>query len=516
MDNAIEETMETGGLIGFYSTFMYQVLFMNGMGYTAAGDASLMITFNLLFTAFLAVFLLDERMSWRLLLGLALAFAGVAVLFLASPNTDIPTLDRWIGNAAHCWCCIGLGDLDHHHEAGHDRCPRRCQRTAEPLASHGVVLRHWVEIFTLWAGVESLNAGWSNPSTNAWVGIVFLAVFSTVLSYVWFADGIKVIGAGPAAFYVYLVPPFGILGGWLPSASDLDLRCLCPLPSSLAASCWHNPNRKAPSKHHEGGPAPPSMAIERAVAIGAGTMGAGNAWHVPKPDGKPTSTMPFLKDLNVGDGPNLLRLGKRASPEARPHPNNGDSWAANLTAVDDLAAAVDEATVIEAVPELPDLKYSIFAELDKLAPCSRQPWHEHVLAFHCRTGCSGRPSTTRERVIGMHFFNPVPIMNLLELVRHDRHVRQPPSPSPRQRGRRWARPPFSFEGRSRIMVTSRLGVVLGNEAIRMLADGVASAKDIDTAMVLGYKHPMGPLALDRPRRARRPPGHPAQPPALLQ
>ena len=49
--------------------------------------------------------------------------------------------------------------------------------------------------------------------------------------------------------------------------------------------------------------------------------------------------------------------------------------------------------------------------------------------------------------------------------------------------------------------TSRLGVVLGNEAIRMLADGVASAKDIDTAMVLGYKHPMG-LGLDRPRGAR--------------
>ena len=44
---------------------------------------------------------------------------------------------------------------------------------------------------------------------------MFLAVFSTVVSYVWFADGIRIIGAGPAAFYVYLVPPFGILGGWL-------------------------------------------------------------------------------------------------------------------------------------------------------------------------------------------------------------------------------------------------------------------------------------------------------------
>ena len=72
---------------------------MFGMGYTAAGDASLMITFNPLFTAFLAVLLLDERMTWRLLGGLALAVAGIAVLFFASPNTDIPAVDRWIGNA---------------------------------------------------------------------------------------------------------------------------------------------------------------------------------------------------------------------------------------------------------------------------------------------------------------------------------------------------------------------------------------------------------------------------------
>ena len=79
------------GWIGFYSTFMYQVLFMNGMGYTAAGDASLMIAFNPLFTAFLAVFLLDERMSWRLLLGLALAFAGL-LFFRPHPTRTFPRL----------------------------------------------------------------------------------------------------------------------------------------------------------------------------------------------------------------------------------------------------------------------------------------------------------------------------------------------------------------------------------------------------------------------------------------
>ena len=98
-----------------------------------------------------------------------------------------------------------------------------------------------------------------------------------------------------------------------------------------------------------------------------------------------------------------------------------------------------------------------------------------------------------ERVIGMHFFNPVPIMKLLELVRHDGTSESTIAA---------AQAAGNAMGKTAILVndvpgfaTSRLGVVLGNEAIRMLADGVASASDIDTAMVLGYKHPMGPLAL---------------------
>ena len=93
----------------------------------------------------------------------------------------------------------------------------------------------------------------------------------------------------------------------------------------------------------------------------------------------------------------------------------------------------------------------------------------------------------------MHFFNPVPIMKLLELVRHDQTSEATIAA---------AQAAGSAMGKTAILVndvpgfaTSRLGVVLGNEAIRMLADGVASASDIDTAMVLGYKHPMGPLAL---------------------
>ena len=172
-------------------------------------------------------------------------------------------------------------------------------------------------------------------------------------------------------------------------------------------------------------------------------------------------------------------------------PEQRDSWAANLTAVDDLAAAVDEADlVIEAVPELPDLKHSIFAELDKLAPAHAiLGTNTSSLSIADIAAATSRP----EKVIGMHFFNPVPIMKLLELVRHE-HTSESTVAA--------AQEASQAMGKTSIVVrdvpgfaTSRLGVVLGNEAIRMLADGVASAKDIDTAMVLGYKHPMGPLAL---------------------
>ena len=88
-----------------------------------------------------------------------------------------------------------------------------------------------------------------------------------------------------------------------------------------------------------------------------------------------------------------------------------------------------------------------------------------------------------ERLIGMHFFNPVPIMKLLELVKHDKTSEATVSV---------AEEAGLVMNKTTILVndvpgfaTSRLGVVLGNEAIRMLADGVASAKDIDTAMCLG-------------------------------
>lgn len=162
-----------------------------------------------------------------------------------------------------------------------------------------------------------------------------------------------------------------------------------------------------------------------------------------------------------------------------------------LSAVDSLAQAVAAADlVIEAVPERLELKRSLFAEVERHAP-ARAILGTNTSSLSIASIAAGldRP----ERVLGMHFFNPVHIMALLELVVHA-GTTQEVSDIAREFG--------GHIGKTCITVrdapgfaTSRLGVALGMEAIRMVEQGVASPEDIDTAMVLGYRHPVGPLKL---------------------
>ena len=198
-------------LIGFFSTCVYQAFFMYGMKYTAAGDASLMITFNPIFTALLAIPFLSEKMNIRLGSGLIIGLIGVFVLFFYSPNIDIPFGDRLKGNfliagAALAWALSSI------------MMKKSMTESKEPLSP--LLLTVWSSvigllILTPWASYEIVSVGYTNPPQDAWISIVFLAIFSTVLSYVWFADGIKTLGAGRSALYIYLVPPFGILSAWI-------------------------------------------------------------------------------------------------------------------------------------------------------------------------------------------------------------------------------------------------------------------------------------------------------------
>ena len=232
------------------------------------------------------------------------------------------------------------------------------------------------------------------------------------------------------------------------------------------------------------------MAIERVAVIGAGTMGAGIAqvcaqagWKTALFDAFPDGLERCMQRIDAFWDKGIVR-GKTTAEQK-------EAWAANLRAESDMQTAVQDADlVIEAVPEIPELKASIFEQLDAMAP-------SHAILGTNTSSLSiasiANATNRGDKVIGMHFFNPVPIMELLELVRHEGTSEETIA---------MAQAAGEAMKKTTILVkdvpgfaTSRLGVVLGNEAIRMLADGVASAEDIDKAMVLGYKHPMGPLKL---------------------
>jgi 3-hydroxybutyryl-CoA dehydrogenase len=171
--------------------------------------------------------------------------------------------------------------------------------------------------------------------------------------------------------------------------------------------------------------------------------------------------------------------------------NERDAARARISVTKDIRAAIAGVDlVVEAIPERMELKLETFGVLGQHAP------PHAILATNTSSlsvteiaQATGDPS----RVVGLHFFNPVPIMKLLEIVRGmgttDTTVARAIA--------------FAAQiDKDPIVVrdvagfaTSRLGVILGCEAIRMLESGVASAEDIDKAMELGYRHPMGPLKL---------------------
>lgn len=232
------------------------------------------------------------------------------------------------------------------------------------------------------------------------------------------------------------------------------------------------------------------MDVRTVAVIGAGTMGAGIAqvcaqtgWQTRLYDAFPDGLLKGMDSIHAFWDKGIAR-GKTTEQQK-------SEWSTNLSSHEDIFEAVSGADlVIEAVPEVMELKQSIFRQLEEMAPShailATNTSGLQIGEIASATGCP-------ERVIGMHFFNPVPLMSLLELVRHE---------SCSDETVESAQSIGSAMGKETILVgdvpgfaTSRLGVVLGNEAIRMLADGVASASDIDTAMRLGYKHPMGPLEL---------------------
>ena len=226
------------------------------------------------------------------------------------------------------------------------------------------------------------------------------------------------------------------------------------------------------------------------MVIGAGTMGHGIA-QTAAAAGYRVLLHDVSEDL-IGHG--IASIGKnleKGIQKGKVTEGERDATLGRIEVAANLEAGARVADlVIEAAPEKLELKTSIFSRLDGVAPAGT------ILASNTSSLPISKiaASTSRpDRVIGMHFFNPVHIMPLLELVRGDDTSDETLEAALGVAGRM---------GKDPIVVrdmpgfaTSRLGVVLGLEAMRMLEQGVATAEDIDKAMTLGYRHPMGPLRL---------------------
>lgn len=165
-----------------------------------------------------------------------------------------------------------------------------------------------------------------------------------------------------------------------------------------------------------------------------------------------------------------------------------EEWLARLAlSTDANTAFADAELIIEAVPEDPQLKAQSFEKIHRAAP------HAVIATNTSSLSVSDLARTVSNDVIGLHFFNPVPASKLVEIV-----VAESTPEELVERARTWVaglkKTPIVVKDAPGF-ASSRLGVAIALEAIRMVEEGVASPKDIDNAMVLGYRFPVGPLEL---------------------
>jgi 3-hydroxybutyryl-CoA dehydrogenase len=212
---------------------------------------------------------------------------------------------------------------------------------------------------------------------------------------------------------------------------------------------------------------------ERLVVLGGGTMGRGIA----------AAAMTAGYATTVVDVSDEAVAAARAAIE-----RHVDADLSTATQIE--PAVADAAVVIEAVPEILDLKRDVYARLAAAAPPGA------LLASNTSTmSVSGLAEAcgNSERVVGMHFFNPVHRMPLLEII-VGRATSDATVEDALALAARLGKEPIVVRDVPGF-VTSRLGLALGTEAMRLVEEGAASPADIDKAMRLGYRHPMGPLEL---------------------
>ena len=233
------------------------------------------------------------------------------------------------------------------------------------------------------------------------------------------------------------------------------------------------------------------MTIERVFVAGAGLMGHGIA-QVHAAIGKRVALFePDLaravagRDRIAGNLDRAVARGK-LTPEAR------EAVLARLTPTDDPAAAADADLVVEAVFEDPAVKTRLWAALDGIAP-AHAVFASNTSSIAIDTLAAAVGDARRQRFVGMHFFSPVPVMPLIELIRGsatddatEAAIRELAGELGKQVIVSADRPGF---------IVNRILMPLLAEAMRAFEEGLGTAEDIDTGAKVGLNHPMGPLEL---------------------
>lgn len=227
---------------------------------------------------------------------------------------------------------------------------------------------------------------------------------------------------------------------------------------------------------------------DRWVVVGAGTMGLGIA-YVAAGAGHDVDLVEVDQARGQVAAVRLGELWDRAVGRGRLTAEQADANRSRVTmraTLDEVSAGPD--VVVEAVPERADLKRRVLREAETLGPVLLASNTSSISIAELAEGLN-RP----EAFLGLHFFNPVWAMALLEVVVGPATTSQSVDAAVALAGRLGKDPVVVRDMPG--FATSRLGVTLGLEAIRMVADKVADPADIDKAMVLGYRHPIGPLEL---------------------
>ncbi|MCI0403780.1 MAG: 3-hydroxyacyl-CoA dehydrogenase NAD-binding domain-containing protein [Acidobacteria bacterium] len=230
------------------------------------------------------------------------------------------------------------------------------------------------------------------------------------------------------------------------------------------------------------------MDVKTIAVIGAGTMGRGIACAAVA--GGFRTVLIDVSEPILAKAQAYVRETLQGAKERGKWSGDVEQALAGLTVTPRFEEVAVAELIIEAVPEDSKLKVETFARLDKRARA------EAILATNTSSlslseisAAVSRPA----RFVGMHFFNPVPKMKLIELVHTaetSEETLQTVEAVARQMGKETVRvkdsPGFA---------TSRINALIGNEAFRMLEEGIASAEDIDKAVKLGLNHPMGPFEM---------------------